>query len=496
MAITTQTPMGRLRAQIIPLLFLILCTTDVVRAQYKWHRATIGASSDVKNAESTITLTLSPNVDIPKGTVLTVTGLLNSLTETTASLQVTGLNFAKFELGADWDQRTGTLKLTVAVLLPSLCDVVASVTLSNPGKLSQGVTPSVSAKDLIDEASMSGVVLKGSQDPGWATQPTVTESSNVRNMPNILTFNIIPNAPLQAGSTITLASIDGTQKQSRCGPANKVCIGGGSASIFGAVADWSDPATLILTVAEKQSVNAYDVLVLTMEVMNPAEARKTCTSGPSNTCSFSPVSITINGAIIVAAGRNPIPVSLSAVAGNVLSAGTEYAFTKALVWENNTFSNANSVLYFSLQANVLLPSGAQVVVAGLAGSGEKCTQIECNKTIEGASKGIFERMTGTFAPTSGVLTLTTVRKVEAGSLLEFEMSINNRLGSQTPVAPTVQVRSRRRRWCTHTCAHACACARVHVRARARARVRISFSMFVCFRVCVCACVFVCVYIYI
>jgi hypothetical protein len=195
----------------------------------------------------------------------------------------------------------------------------------------------------------------------------------------------------------------------------------------------------MLTVAEKQSVAANQEMALSIEVLNPAEPRQTCTTGETQTCTLSPVSISITGAIIVAGGRNPISISSTRIAGNVLSAGTEYAFTRAMIYENNTFSDANSVLYFSLRTNVLLPVGASIVVAGLVGSGETCLQTECNKTIDGASRGIFQGQSGMFALASGTLTLRTVSKAEAGSLIEFEMAIRNRVGSQAPVTPTVQV---------------------------------------------------------
>ena len=114
------------------------------------------------------------------------------------------------------------------------------------------------------------------------TTKTAAESSTVREASNTLTFTLEPSADIGPGATITIVGMTGTGT----GDSGSLNVGGADAARVGSSGSWTQSTgTLVLTVANGQTVPTGSSSVFTMDVQNPGASQTvTITIQASSSC--------------------------------------------------------------------------------------------------------------------------------------------------------------------------------------------------------------------
>jgi hypothetical protein len=174
----------------------------------------ISASNQVKNAVSTITISLRANVAFMLGSEITVSGL-HSKTKR-GELQLFGANADDFE-AALWEPRTESILIfRVKNKIDTNSLFVLSFLMQNPDD-SKTYSPNVRATGgpllnelVIETQKMTGITLSGEARVSWMIK-AARETTKVANQINAVTFSIMPTAPLYEGTKLTLTGLAGLQ---------------------------------------------------------------------------------------------------------------------------------------------------------------------------------------------------------------------------------------------------------------------------------------------
>ena len=404
-----------------------------------WHKAAISSSNSILGADTTVTITISPSVDIPSRTMFTFTGFEKSLTKDTSAIPIYGPSNSKwaFQSGI-WSQAKGSLILKSSLDFSAFCEISFSFVLSNPMEFSSGSSVQVVVEQPSIAGNMSGTALAAVWSPGWIHVPQVSESSNVRNTPNILTFAQSMNVTVLGGSTMTISGMFGAHYPRQCN-GSSICIFGKSAYYFNGLGSWESSGTLKITVSNGVSIPAGTSIEFQIQVTNPD-------SRPSRTCilvdgactkttnqSDSNISINIFSSIFITAGMVAINLS-SRFDGTILNCSTDYEFTTRRITENHTYTEGHNILYFVLVPNFRLNATSTIMVEGLINSGHNCRQ--CNTSVQGESAPKFQSGSVYFDAVFGVLKIKLLRAINVGENIAFEISILNG-EKQDPITPWV-----------------------------------------------------------
>jgi hypothetical protein len=408
-----------------------------ISAMNFWHKSSIGGSNDVVGIDSTITVTLSPTIDLKAGTVFTISGLLLSATKDSNSLPVTGPSSTKWESkSGTWSQATGTLKLTNSMNFPAFCEFVFSFVLTNPLMRSTASAAQISTNRPDTAGNLTGIALEALSSASWTHPPTIRESSNVRNTPNTLTINFAVNVPIRGGSTMTIAGLIGAHTPAICNT-TYICIFGGSSNLFSGVGSWDPGGILKITVADTVVISSDVLIEFEIHVVNPdfwpyAECtvqNKTCVKNDSEP------SIELSCSIFSTSGMVPLRLT-SAVLGNVLNCSTDNQFIIRRIWENHSFTDGINILSFELKPNFIIAIDGVIIVHGLINSGQKC--FVCNLTVRGFSAPKFQA-NATFDTELGSLRLDVKKRILALETVLFEIRIRNGK-KQSAVIPWISVK--------------------------------------------------------
>jgi hypothetical protein len=111
-----------------------------------------------------------------------------------------------------------------------------------------------------------GVIASPTVPPGTFDTATLVNGNNVKGAENILTFTVQPSRDIDAGDSITLAGLTGSQTAD-----GSLTLSGAGASVFGSAGSWTQSTgTLVLTVDTGQSIPNNADTVITFNLTNPA----------------------------------------------------------------------------------------------------------------------------------------------------------------------------------------------------------------------------------
>lgn len=171
----------------------------------------VSECSEVQGGANVLTFSLASNIDIPSGTLISISGLTNTQTPS-GPVEVQGKNTSLFG-GAHWTQSTGTLIMTAQSTM--VADQVASFSINvrNPDfEPLAAVSPTIGATSssvIMGIKTMSGLVLGAKAQPVF-TKASISESSAAQGSYNTLMMKFVTNSAIVPGSKLTITGLIGT----------------------------------------------------------------------------------------------------------------------------------------------------------------------------------------------------------------------------------------------------------------------------------------------
>ena len=111
-----------------------------------------------------------------------------------------------------------------------------------------------------------GVIASPTVLPGTFDTATLENGQTNLDNTNILTFTVQPSRDIDAGDSITLAGLTGSQTAD-----GSLTLSGAGASVFGSAGSWTQSTgTLVLTVDTGQTLSTGSNTVITFNLTNPA----------------------------------------------------------------------------------------------------------------------------------------------------------------------------------------------------------------------------------
>jgi len=279
---------------------------------------TISECSTVNGDPNTLSVTISPNVDLKQGAVLSISGLTGTDTESTPDIQ--GPDSTLFSQVA-WSRSKGELILTLRDVKGIAMGQVVAFSFSLKNQASpprSAVRPTIgveSAEIIIGESVMSGLVL-GAGDAPSLTVASISESSTVQRTYNTLMILINSNSRIPSGSTMTFSGLTGTSPM----PTEMYAITGMHPYFFSSSFQWSE-ATGVLKLSVVSAIAPSAQKMFAFEVKNPSAGQTARTIQVSVNCPA--------GSPGCPAGGFNIPQT--PMHGSVLSAATASRFTTRMI---------------------------------------------------------------------------------------------------------------------------------------------------------------------
>ncbi len=268
-----------------------------------------------------------------------------------------------------------------------------------------------------DQRAPTGILfaLEGDACPMKVYAPmflckTITECSAIPNHVNKLSVQLSATVTFTAGSTITIAGLIGSQSRAE---AVKV----DSAVLFFEQTSWQPSSgVLVITIAEGQSVQAREIITLTVSLQNPLSQQN-------------PVYPTIR-AEIPNVGR----IAPSAMSGAVFGAAGVPSFTVSSITESSSVRGSYNVLSIVFEWNVAVKAGSKVELKGLKGTASDQTE------LFGAHVHDFER-NFTWVKEEGRLLVTVANDVPQHTKRMFAFYVINSVTLQQAAGVLVSLES-------------------------------------------------------
>jgi hypothetical protein len=295
---------------------------------------TISECSEIAGEVNTLSVTLVPIVPLPRGTVVSIVGLVGARV-TKGAAPVSGKDAPRFS-DPTWIEASSTLKLTVQSDsgFPAHYSIAFDLAVQNPRSPQQPVQPSVGADHadvIIGVSTMSGHVLSA-KSARRIVAASIAESSTVAGSYNTLMMIIQTNVVVAVGSSVTISGLSGTA------PAGGAAyeLGGMHPSYFGPPVFDRSEATLVLSVT--RAIPAHRHTMIGMEVKNDNDGRD---------------GVSCEVAVGCPAGvQGCISLPKAGMIGKVLSFKSPAVFTTKLIGQSSPYPGETNVLSITLATNV------------------------------------------------------------------------------------------------------------------------------------------------
>jgi hypothetical protein len=411
-----------------------------------FHYTDISETARVRGALNHIEISLRSNVHINAGTVLTISGLIGSLTETSmGSFAIEGGQF--LEEGT-WDRTTGTVLAELREDVAHNSMISLAFDLLNPFKKQPAVVPFASTEFIPPTAIYSAALVwndgvrvwRGDVPPEKAqgeifgaslvyrwTRVDVVEQNAVAGQKNLLTFKLTSNAMLLEGAAITVSGLSGTAEDDN--PLMQI-VGTVDGVYF------SDTGAFL---------NNLGTLIFDLDFDVPVDTLISFSFRLKN--SFSEQVAQIPSVELQLLMENPpiivAPQAAATIPGSrcCLSSFDVPRFITATVRESNNVPNEMNVLYFTLHSNVPLKAGATIVTIKGMRNTEQTGQL---LPISNSSS-----LAGSWTKDSGTLTFTVDASMFDCSCIEscsqnrvsISVQLRNPLSARIGNAPRILVKA-------------------------------------------------------
>ena len=445
----------------------------VANETQKFVIKSIRQSSDVENEDNILTIDLSANFDMPKGTSLTFTGLKGSQTPDTDALTILtsfSQGITETETQQKWTQGTGELQVTLeSPVYSKPASIRLSFVLQNPRKAGPSspakVTLTVNnvGSTSFTQEPLIGTVLDASTVAQF-TSVSIGELTNVNLQLNTITLTLISNVGLSQGGNLTISGLVG-RNQEETELSGKPCVADAVSDsnttihlapmkfFFTSLSDHRVEQTSAENTVVVNSLSCSQVdsnikvqvpffvkprsnLVLSFDVVN----WKQKLPGARPVVSFSGCRARINvGGDLQCTGQSKggmcsdCPQSEwtwirgTTADKRALSAGAEPQVWKGAVDESTSVISQPNQITVSLSMNFQLTTGSRLTLRGFQ---ESQTPDSSSLTLSGPNSTIFNS-SGSWNGVKGQLVLTTVRQVDINESLVVSFEITNR-GTRDP----------------------------------------------------------------
>ena len=393
---------------------------------------TITECSTVNGDPNAITVTLSPNVDLKQGSILSISGLTGSSTDA-PTLEIEGPDSTLFS-EVMWSKREGELKMKIRDVsgISMGQTVVFSFSLQNPSNQVTPKEPTVGVESedvIIGDSVMSGLVL-GAGDRPFFNLASISESTSVQRTYNTLMILINSNSRIPTSSKITLTGLKGTLPMTESGQ-----IAGMHPFYFGSNPLWNHASgTLVLEVVSAIPPNANRMFAF--EVKNSDKPQASQTVGITVNCPKNMLGCPESGFqmsdVKCSAGGDDADCRpegfKSTLNGKVLSAATKGKFMIKSIGQQNPYPGEKNTLTVTLASSVEFRSGgedsAMVTLTGLRGAtvGISTTEVKLAGAHPFAQGSLV----------AGNLSFRLVADMIAGRQYVFSIDILNPLDAAVP----------------------------------------------------------------
>jgi hypothetical protein len=424
----------------------------VVSALPTFRVATIQQSTPVVNAANTMTVTLTANVDLGVGSLVTITGLTGAVA--TGPITLAGTDAGRFSNGATasrgaWDDTTKKLTLTVHTDLALVSGTPYTFTfpVTNPGAAQS--SPAVSVSATIGGSAKSAVAMTkpgtalfgvaNGYDPLLVVVPTfrtanIGQSTPLAGAANTITVTIVTDVNLLHSGTSVVTITGLTGASATTGAIALIDKGNDGETVFwdgitqgkGA---WDDSQKkLTLTVFTGQTLTAATPYTFAFVVTNPGAAQDAATPNiaASGTATFNAAMTQPNSALLgVINGANPLIIVVP-------------TFGVKSIRQSTPVAGAANTMTVTLTANVNLEPTSVVTITGLTGA-----VATGPITLAGTDAGRFSDGTtpsrGVWDNTAKKLTLTvhTGQTLTAATPYTFAFVVTNPGAAQDAATPNI-----------------------------------------------------------
>jgi len=418
-------------------LFLFFAGFDVKQA---------AQSNPLTQAETTVSVTLSTNIDVPVGSTLVLAGLDKSLTpdDATLGVDVTRNGFAASTLGTTgvWVQANGTLSLTVATgqTLAASDTYVLVFTLRNSASAqsSPGMTASVLIEGgefdselpptLLDTPVGALLGVPGGGAPMYAEYASFSTTFIRQSTPftiqvNALYVSLTPRQDMVAGTTITINGLTLTFTNST----EALPLLDDSDGEFFPNATWKNGIGELVVTLNGPLTNGQ-LYVFSFELENPKDQ----TDFPRNLTLFG--SVPQGGAFATRIPLQYLEQSTARLLGLQDGSTPMFVITiqalSPVAWQTTPFPAVENTIFMRFKIIVDLIQGSLVTIAGLQGVISP-TAMPCSFTPEDAFLEVCAFNSG-----SGVLTLAVAEGgLSLNNTVEMNITFTNPVGPQPEVMP-------------------------------------------------------------
>jgi hypothetical protein len=346
--------------------------TDAFAPTARFFVRSINGSTLSSYNYSVLTVTLRPDREIPKDTVIALGGLLTAAGEplsespSTANLTFAGADAATFGSTGVWDRQTGVVLSTLAGALRANITAVFSFSLLTLKTMTPGAVPHISAsgKITLPRANMNGRVLTVSEIPAASfADAVVSETSNVRGgQYNQIKVKLRPNTLVPAGTVVTVSGLTGTRTPSgvlEMTGKDAVRFASTTATKYTYWGTWNQTAGS-LAVVSNSSIEAYEQVEVAFTVSNGLAARPAASP-----------TVTTSGALTIKEQAMTCLINEAKKPGEtcpVLSFSASPAWGTYVIDDSHTRVYALNTLTVTLRPNVPLVENDEITISDLRGT--------------------------------------------------------------------------------------------------------------------------------
>lgn len=404
---------------------------------------TVRQSMPLASGSNTLTISLRCTVAVSAASLITITGLTDSLTASTSSLPVSSTPPNIFNAVGVWTASPGTLVVTVATAMTAATPYILVFSIRNPALAKSAVT--VTASGMIETGASDAPVgslsltpenfsilsVASGSRPLTVVQPAFTtkliaQSYPVADASTVITVTFQANCDMPAASFVTVVGLTGSQTPNVPG-AGSITLSSTPAS-FSAVTWTQSSGTLVMTNQEalNTSVQAY---VVSFTVRNPTTAHSSPVAALTGTMETGTFDSPFSQAILAKPGLTIIGVA----GGSDPLYCVVPTFTTRIVTQSEPRAFKSNNITVTLQANVNLAhsDGSKITLSGFTDMTAPEGYVQLNSfSINGtASTSIFSTGSavgyGMYAGGNLTLALAPGQTLSTGLWYSFYFTVTN-----------------------------------------------------------------------
>ena len=341
---------------------VILSPRDLPSA--KFIVSSIEEASQGFGSSNAITVNVRLNADLSATSILTITGLVGTLT-LDGSLELRGPDAKLFGMQGNWTQGTGTLLVVAKDRARANRDLRFTFALGNALKARAWFAPPVRPKisgslrnvgtplvTSIDETFMTLIaadILSPKVSPIFSHR-TISVTNQVKYAVSIVTVSLRANVALTPGALITILGL-----KSSTVPGN-LALSGPNRDLFEEFAKWTSDHKLVITVAQRLDSNLIFTFSLSMQnkgSQDSSSVQVSASGGPSGELSIEP----------------------QLLKGRPLDGSAELSWLIKSAHETTRVAGQINAVSFTIKPNAPMYEGSKLTISGLAGLNTKVCMI-------------------------------------------------------------------------------------------------------------------------